>query len=91
LLARTLRESCRRWLQEVLLVAERRLPATFARARYTIWVRRSRLRNTARRQPDEPRYSAQDLVRDRTRLCHELIRPLLDTLSHGPYRPFMAG
>ncbi len=34
-LARMLRESCPHWLQEVLLVAERRLPMAFATAHYT--------------------------------------------------------
>jgi hypothetical protein len=34
-LARTLRESCPPWLQEVLLVRERRLPMGLATAHYT--------------------------------------------------------
>ena len=34
-LARALRESCPPWLQEVLLVAERRLPMALATAHYT--------------------------------------------------------
>ncbi len=34
-LARMLRESCPPWLQEVLLVAERRLPMALATAHYT--------------------------------------------------------
>ena len=34
-LARALRESCPAWLQEVLLVAERRLPMALATAHYT--------------------------------------------------------
>ena len=34
-LARTVRESCPRWLQEVLLVAERRVPMALAAAHYT--------------------------------------------------------
>jgi hypothetical protein len=34
-LARMLRESCRPWLQEVLFVAERRLPMALATAHYT--------------------------------------------------------
>jgi hypothetical protein len=35
LLARMLRKSCPPWLQEVLLVAERRLPMALATAHYT--------------------------------------------------------